>query len=260
MAEHMEPPTNRFDDSRNFLAQLPEADRDALYILGKHRSFAKNEFIFKAGETDLNIWVLQSGRVKLFGSSAQGREVLLSFILANEIFGLAECMQEQPRLIYASAAEASVAVSIPHTQFKEWLSGRPQIACALMKILASRMGEIGQRFLSLANGNIKMGVAQLMLRLGTTYGEQVGPHIHVNSLPLTVQDIADMVGASRQSVSTCLAEMKRQGIVDCVRHIMIIKQWENLHQIAHGEARRPGLAVSTGADMAMCSESASLSG
>lgn len=256
----MEQPIKRVDDSRNFLAQLQVADRDALYSIGKRRSFAKNDFIFKAGETDLNIWVLQSGRVKLFGSSAQGREVLLSFILAGEIFGLAECFQEQPRLIYASAAEACEGVSISHTQFKEWLSGRPEIACVLMKIMASRMREIGQRFLSLANGNIQMGVAQLMLRLGATYGDQVGPHIHVNSIPLTVQDIADMVGASRQSVSTCLAEMKRQGIVDCVRHIMIIKQWENLHQIANGEARRPGLAVSAGADTAKCSGSESLSG
>jgi len=256
----MDQPIKRVDDSRNFLAQLQAVDRDALYSIGKRRSFAKNDFIFKAGETDLNIWVLQSGRVKLFGSSAQGREVLLSFILAGEIFGLAECLQEQPRLIYASAAEACEGVSIAHTQFKDWLSGRPEIACALMKIMASRMREIGQRFLSLANGNIKMGVAQLMLRLGTTYGEQVGRNIHVNSIPLTVQDIADMVGASRQSVSTCLAEMKRQGIVDCVHHILIIKQWEILHHIANGEARRPGLAVNPVADTAKCSGSEYLSG
>lgn len=235
MAEHMDQTINRFDDSRNFISQLYDADLDALYSLGKRFSFAKNDFIFKAGETDLNIWVLQSGRVKLFGSSVHGREVLLSFVLAGEIFGLAECLQEQPRLIYASAAEACEGVSIPHTQFKEWLGGRPEIACVLMKILAWRMREYGQRFLSLANGNIKMGVAQLMVRLGATYGEQVGPHIHVNSFPLTVQDIADMVGASRQSVSTCLAEMKREGILDCVRHIMIIKQEARLQQIANGK-------------------------
>ena len=102
----MDQPIKRVDDSRDFLAQLQLADCDALLSIGKRRSFAKNDFIFKAGETDLSIWVLQSGRVKLYGSSAQGREVLLSFILAGEIFGLAECLQEQPRLIYASAAES----------------------------------------------------------------------------------------------------------------------------------------------------------
>ena len=244
----MEQPIKRVDDSRDFLAQLQLADCDALLSIGKRRSFAKNDFIFKAGETDLNIWVLQSGRVKLYGSSAQGREVLLSFILAGEIFGLAECLQEQPRLIYACAAESCEGVSIAHTQFQEWLSVRPEIAFGVMKTMASRMREIGQRFLSLANGNIQMGVAHLMLRLGASYGEQVGPHIHVSSMPLTVQDIADMVGASRQSVSTCLAEMKRQGIVDCVRHIMVIKQWERLLQIANGEAKRPSVAESPFAD------------
>ena len=219
----------------NFLSQLLDSNRNELYRIGKIRTFAKNDFLFKAGEEDLNIWILTSGRVKLFGSSAQGRDVLLWFTLAGDIFGLAECLQEQPRLIYARAAETSEALCVPHTQFKAWLSTHPEIAYCLMQIMAARMRELGHRFLSLANGNIRMEVAQLLVRLGASYGNLVGQHIHVG-IPLTVQDIADMAGASRQGVSTCLAEMKRQGIVDCVHHYMIIKKVEKLHQIADGKS------------------------
>lgn len=219
----------------NFLSKLLDSDRNELYRIGKMRTFAKNDFLFKAGEEDLNVWILTRGRVKLFGSSAQGRDVLLLFTLAGDIFGLAECIQEQPRLIYARAAEMSEALCIPHTQFKAWLSTRPEIAYCLMQIMAARMRELGQRFLSLANGNIRMEIAQLLVRLGAVYGNLVGQYIHVG-IPLTVQDIADMAGASRQGVSTCLAEMKRQGIVDCVQHFMIIKRLETLHQIADGKS------------------------
>ena len=223
------------DVSRDFLGYLEEADKNELYRIGKRRAFAKNDFIFKAGEEDLNVWVVIRGRVKLFGSSAQGRDVLLWFTLAGEIFGLAECLQEGPRQIHARAAEKCETLSVAHTEFKEWLSLRPDVAYYLMKIMAMRMRELGQRFLSLANGSVQMEIAQLLLRLSASYGKLAGQHIHV-SIPLTVQDIADMAGASRQGVSTCLAEMKRQGIIDSVRHFMIIKKLDYLQQIANGQS------------------------
>ena len=230
----MEPLQKQIDTPLDFLAQLQDSDKDELYRVGKRRIFAKNDFIFKAGENDLNVWVVMRGRVKLFGSSVEGRDVLLWFSLIGEIFGLAESLQQRPRLIYARAAEECEVLSIAHTPFKEWLSVRPEAAYCLLKIMALRMRELGQRFLSLANGNIQMEIAQLLVRLGAGYGKLAGQYIHVG-IPLTEQDIADMVGTSRQGVSTCLAAMKRQGIVDSERHFLIIKKLENLHQIANGQ-------------------------
>ena len=99
------------------------------------------------------------------------------------------------------------------------------------------MRELGQRFLSLANGNIQMEIAQLLIRLGLTYGRLAGHHVHLG-IPLTEQDIADMVGSSRQGVSTCLAKMKREGTIDIVKHFLIIKKQEDLLKIAKGSEGR----------------------
>lgn len=223
----------RSDASLDFLAQLSDNEKKQLYRLGKNRFFAKNAYIFKAGENDLNVYVVKHGRVKLFGSSTEGRDVLLWFSIAGEIFGMAECLQEKPRQIYARAAETCEILCITHSQFKEWLRIHPEIAFRMMKIMAARMREIGQRFLSLANGNILMEIAQLLIRLASGYGHLAGQHIHLG-IPLTEQDIADMVGSSRQGVSTCLAKMKREGTLDSVKHFLVIKKMENLHQIAQG--------------------------
>jgi len=78
-----------------------------------------------------------------------------------------------------------------------------------------------------------MEVAQLLIRLGATYGRLAGHHVHLG-IPLTEQDIADMVGSSRQGVSTCLAKMKREGTIDIVKHFLIIKKQKALHQVANG--------------------------
>jgi CRP-like cAMP-binding protein len=216
----------------DFLAQLSDPDKNELYRIGHKRTFSKNDYIFKAGDHDSNVWILTQGRVKIFKSSAQGRDILLWFALAGDIFGMAECMQERSRMVYALASEDTEAISISHTKFKEWICVRPEISYILMKIMTERMREISLRFLSLANGNIQLEIAQLLLRLASTYGTLVGTDLHIG-IPLTEQDIADMVGTSRQGVSSCLANMKRHGIIDCVRHFMAIKNLDQLKQIAN---------------------------
>jgi len=227
----------------NFLSQLTDADKAELNRIGHKRTFAKNDFIFKAGDNDSNVWILTQGRVKIFKSSAQGRDILLWFALSGDIFGMAECMQERKRLVYARASEATESICISHAQFKEWVCARPEIAYILMKMVTVRMREIGQRFLSLANGNIQLEIAQLLLSLGKTYGKLVGPDIHIG-IPLTEQDMADMVGSNRQGVSGCLANMKRHGILDCTHHFIVIKKLDQLKHMAH-EANETGTYTRT---------------
>ena len=229
----METLRSRLATPLDFLAQLSSAQKDNLDRIGKKRVFAKNDFVFKAGQNDQNVYVLNRGRVKLFGSSPEGRDVLLWFSLVGEIFGLAECLQEKSRQIYARAAEPCEVLCIAHAPFKAWLAAQPDVALSLMKILTIRMRELGQRFLSLANGNIQMEIAQLLVRLGATYGRSAGQYVHLG-IPLTEQDIADMIGSSRQGVSTCLAIMKREGIIDIVKHFLIIKKQDALHKMAKG--------------------------
>ena len=238
--QHMEQLQKRVCAPLDFLEQLQEADKNELHSLGKIRTFDKNDFIFKENGNDFNVYVLKSGRVKIFVSSAEGRDVVLWFAVAGEIFGLAESFQEKPRMIYARAAESCEVLCIAHTQFKEWLATHPEGAFSLMKIMALRMRELGQRFLSLASGNIQSEIAQLLVRLGASHGRFAGQHIHMG-IPLTEQDIADMVGTTRQGVSTCLAQMKRQGIVHFERHFLIIKQPEGLQQIAKGLRNMPAI-------------------
>jgi CRP/FNR family transcriptional regulator len=224
----------------NFSAQLEDSEKDQLQRIGTKRVVAKNNFVFKAGQTDLNVYILNHGRVKLYGSSPEGRDVLLWFSVPGEIFGLSECLQLGPRQVYARAAEPCEILCITHAQFKSWLMTRPEVSVLLMRIMALRMRELGQRFLSLANGNIQREIAQLLLRLGTTYGELAGYDVHIG-IPLTEQDIADMVGSSRQGVSACLAKMKRLGTIDIVKRYLIIKKHGDLQTIAG--AVSGGLAV-----------------
>ena len=130
----------------DFLSQLTRQDKNELYLIGRKRIFEKNDYIFKAGDSDSNVWILTRGRVKVYKSSAKGRHILLWFALSGDIFGMAECMQGRTRMVYARAAEATEGISIQHDQFKKWVSAHPEIAYIIMKLVTIRMREIGQRF------------------------------------------------------------------------------------------------------------------
>jgi len=223
----------QLDAPLGFFSLLLDIEQDQLLRIGKKRVVAKNDFVFKAGQSDLNVYILNYGRIKLYGSSPEGRDVLLWFSVPGEIFGLAECLLEGPRQVYARAAERCEVLCIAHTAFAAWLVTHPESSVRLMKIMSVRMRELSQRFLSRANGNIQMEIAQLLLRLGMTHGKLAGQHIRMD-IPLTEQDIADMVGSCRQGVSTCLAKMKRAGMIDNVKRFFVIKKQEDLLRIAKG--------------------------
>lgn len=224
----------RTDASLDFLGQLIDSERALLFRLGKRRVFAKKEYIFKAGQTEQTVYVVIRGCVKISGSTAEGRNVLLWFSISGEILGLAGSLQLQPQLIYALAVGPCEVLCIPQLHFEEWLRTRPDIAISLIRILAARVREFGRRFLAtLASGNILVEIAQLLIQMGETYGVPDGRHVCI-AIPLTEQDIADMIGASRQGVSSCLAKMKRAGKIGVMKRYLTIKDSAYLHSIANG--------------------------
>jgi len=223
---------NELNSHLDFLSQLSDEDKSELLRIGYKKSFLKNDFIFRTGDFDANIWILIQGRIKIFKSSVQGRDLLLWFTTPGDIFGIAECMHERTRMVNARAAESSELICVPHAKFKDWVIARPKIAYMLIQIVSGRLREISNRFLSLANGNIQLEITQLLISLGIRYGTQVGSEIHFG-IPFTEQDIADMAGTSRQGVSTLLADLKRQEIIECEHHLIVIKKLDQLEDMAN---------------------------
>jgi CRP/FNR family transcriptional regulator len=212
----------------DFLGHLAADDRDALFTLGQRRSYPKGGYIFRVGEPGAHVYFLESGRVKICQPAGSGRDVILWFCLAGEIFGLAEVARGGGgRIVSALACEKSSLLAVPQDAFKEFVVARPAAALLSMQVLSSRLRGLSNVLVNLVSDEADIRIAKLILRLGARYGRRERGVIHLD-IPLTHQEIADMVGTTRQTVTSALSRLKRQGALSIDMHRIHIESEELL--------------------------------
>lgn len=190
-----------------FLDQLSSADRGALLALGATRRFHKGAFVFKAGRVGDTVYIVESGRVKVAQHSESGREIILWFCLSGEAFGLAASPRIGRRLVEAQACTDSSIRCIPAAAFHAYLRVHPQAAVELVNLLLCRVYVLCDAMLNLTTESVEARLSRLLLQLRHRYGRQVGGEVLLD-IAITQQEIADLIGASRQTVSGLLHRMK----------------------------------------------------
>jgi CRP-like cAMP-binding protein len=151
--------------------------------------------------------------------------------LTGEIFGLAEVARGGRRAVGAIACERSTVVAVSRDGFREFVSARPKAALLCLQVLASRLRGLSNVIVNLVADEVDTRIAKLILRLGARYGRREGAIIHLD-IPLTHQEIADMVGTTRQTVSSVLSRFKRDGVLSIDTHRIQIESEELLAGLA----------------------------
>lgn len=204
--------SNAFIAPSNFLAQLSAADLSALEAAGKIQRFDKGALIFRSGGPGENVYFLRAGKVKIHQLSPLGREVILWFCFAGEIFGLAEVARGGGRVVNAQACAGSEVLTVSRDRFTKYVHARPHVAMLSMQVLSSRLRVLGEMVVNLVSDDVDTRIIKLIVRLGARYGVRTGNEIALQ-IPLTHQEIADMVGTSRQTVTSVLGALKRRGVI-----------------------------------------------
>ena len=194
---------------------------EALAEIEQHssvKSFRKNAIIISQDDESYSLYVILSGRVKVFVSGEDGREAVLNYQGAGDYFGDLALIDKQPRVASVMATEASKFMIISREDFLTCLSRNPEIAINLIKPMTSRMRMLAKNVSSLALMDVYGRVARTLLDQATEKdGEMVTGRI-------TQQEIADMVGASRAMVSRILKDLKQGGYISIVRKRILIHQ------------------------------------
>lgn len=193
---------------------LSSADLQDLLGLTQTHVYKKTEFVFRAGDPGKHIYFLQSGRVKIFQVSPKGKEVILWFCFPGEICGLAEAAGQHGgwRSVSAIACDRTVVLKVSHEVFQTYLLTHPHAALAIIQLLSCRLRGLSDMTLNLISDDVQTRVAKLILRLSAHYGRRVGSEVLLD-MPLTHQEMADMIGTTRQSFTSALNEFKRLGIL-----------------------------------------------
>lgn len=219
----------------DLMARLPEADRAELLNLGQRQTCAKGEFIFSAGEPSQHVFLLLDGRIKIYQSSAIGKDAILWFCFAGELFGLAEAASGGGRLVSAQACDRCDVLRIRQEHFTAYLETHPHTSLAIVQVLAIRLRALGDVVINLISDDVRTRILKMVLQLGTRCGVPTAQGLCLD-IAFTHQELADMIGTSRQTVTSTLGHLEREGLLVIDQHKIHITGRELLAQIARTQA------------------------
>jgi CRP-like cAMP-binding protein len=199
------------------LARLDEADRGALLSAGHPRHYRVGESIFVMGDPGSFVVVIIEGRVKVFAPSAPGTETVLSLLGPGDLVGELSAVEDEPtpRMATVVALDAVVCRVVRAGEFRSLVAGRPGIALELLHMIAARLRTSDRRRVEFGAYGTTRRVARLLVDLAAD-GRPSGTTVVLRS-GLTQDDLAGMVGASRESVARALATLRTLGFVSTGR-------------------------------------------
>ena len=204
-----------------FLALDPEGAA-ALRASLTERSVAKGEIIFQEGEPGDRMYVILEGKVKLGQSSNDGRESLLAILGPGEMFGELSLFDPGQRTSTATALTDAVILALSNEQLRPWLAGRPEVATALLQALARRLRRTNEAMADLVFSDVPGRVAKALMDLGEKFGEVTSEGLMVTH-DMTQEELAQLVGASRETVNKALADFAQRGWIRLEsRQVMIL--------------------------------------
>lgn len=217
----------------DFLGRMAPDDRASLLRCAQRRVIGDSGFVFQAGSPGSSIHILVRGRIKIYGLSALGKAVILWFCFPGEIFGLAEMPRGGRREVYAQACGECEVASVPQQEFKEFLVQHSSTAMLAIELLACRLRTLGDMLINLTADDVTTRLVKLLLRLAARYGRSDDDHLRLD-IALTHQEISDMIGATRQTVTAALNDLKRRGILEVQNHRICIPNREALERLVGG--------------------------
>ena len=197
---------------------LQDAELQAIGSRTNTRVFPRNAIIVNEGDQTDSLYIVISGRVKVFSSDEEGKEVVLNSIGPGEYFGEVALLDEQPRSASVIALESAKLAMIPRADFLRYLNEYPPLATNLLKTLARRMRTETENIKTLALMDVYGRVAKTLLDLAA---EKDGKLVTER---ITHKEIANMVGASREMVGRILKDLRKGGYISVDSGRIIINE------------------------------------
>jgi CRP/FNR family cyclic AMP-dependent transcriptional regulator len=188
---------------------FPDEQLQVLATVVTRRSAPRGSTIMAAGDPTDSLYIVISGRLKVMMSDADGKEVILSLLGPGEFFGEMGLIDDSPRSASVIAIEPCELLAVAKRDFKKCLAESFEMAMTVMRGLVRRLREADRKIGSLALLDVYGRVARLLLDMSETVN---GQKMVTKRLPK--QDIAKMVGASREMVSRVMKDLQIGGYIE----------------------------------------------
>jgi CRP-like cAMP-binding protein len=210
-------------------ADLEEKDFQKIIKLGLRQKYKKGNIVVLEQESGAALFVIITGKVKVVRTDEDGREVILSMFGPGEFFGEMSLLDGLARSASVVATVKSELFMIHRRDFLQLLEEYPQVAISLLAELAMRIRKADMQIKSLSLKDAAGRVANVLLMLSDDLGVFRKGKVEIEDLPLQ-QDIANMAGTSRETVSRMIHHFIRNGEVDLKGNKVTINDYEGFRK------------------------------
>jgi CRP/FNR family cyclic AMP-dependent transcriptional regulator len=198
-------------------ASFSDQQINTLLAYVQHRSFARNIYVMHAGEETDSLYVMLSGKAKVVLTDDHGREVILGYMGPQDFFGEMGILDDSPRSASVFTLEPCEMLRLSKTGFMSCVREHSEVAMLVIRNLVKRLRAADRKIESLALVDVSGRVARLLLDLA----QETGGKLIVQRAPAK-QEIARMIGASREMVSRVIKELEQRALIRVDRRSIII--------------------------------------
>lgn len=223
------------ENEANYLKQvhifnsLSEEEIFTLAAVVRKRTFRQGEVIFHRDDPGQVLYVIKEGKVKISLISPDGQEIALVVFGKGEYFGELALLDGRPRSADAIALQRVECLALQRSDFHNAIMKYPKIAIQVMEVLCERLRRTDQQVEDLIFLDVYGRVAKKLLELADSHGVKVVQGIQID-MRLTQQELASMVGASRESINKVLGYFTDKGYISVDKHRITISNLDELQK------------------------------
>lgn len=195
------------------LEGLPPERIAALAAQVELREIPRRQVIYLPGDPGHSVFVINGGRVKCSKVTRDGKELTLAYRGAGELFGELAVLDGEPREQMAEAMKNAMITEIPREVFQELVLEDAKLCFRFTQIVGRRRRQIETKIEHLVFRDVQAKLAALLLELGEEYGQEVEDGVLIG-VKITHQEMANLIGSTRETISLTLAQFKKKGLLD----------------------------------------------
>jgi CRP/FNR family cyclic AMP-dependent transcriptional regulator len=213
------------------LADLPADLMARLAEIVEMRPVRRREVIYLPGDPGHSVYFLNGGRVKVSKVTRDGKELTLAYRAPGEIFGEACLIDGAPREEMVEAMENAQITELPRGELEKIAETHPKVGYRLAKIVLQRRRDVENKIEQLLFKDVNAKLAELLLRLSVDFGveDERGTLVGIK---ITHQEMANLIGSTRETVSLTLSMFKKKGLIDTDGRKVIVADAQGLRALA----------------------------
>lgn len=213
-----------------FFKSLPDQAIEAVNTLFRAEAYEAGQFLYYAGDPAVKLYVIAEGQVKLLRHAPAGQEVIVNMLVPGEFFGSLPILGETTHADTAQAHASGCLLTITAEHFQDILQQHPGVSLSLLEIVSARLREAREIIQRLSASPVESRLAATLIKLAAKIGQDKDGKLLIQ-MPLSRQDLAEMTGATIETVSRSMSQFQKQGLIESGRRWVAITDLEGLEAV-----------------------------